>query len=242
MGTYFYNRTTYRSLDGRVAIPLPFLWLDREVFEKIGVGLTHAQHRPVMIAQTVCQRMADIDYFATEIGKAQKDPNVGRACSLIATYLVAYFSASKAFLDGIAIGLNQLFELGLSAREQDLGKATLLRALGRKDAGVAKRYQGYGPFVADVIAWRDSAVHRLSPLTVMYYLKPGPPKARYISKDWVVRMHRDKTMSLGGLGNRTRLDAWIEPLELPKQWRPHFIEMSGTFCEDLGAHVLAGWH
>jgi hypothetical protein len=242
MATHFYNRTTYRSLEGRVNIPLPFLWLDQEVFEKIGVGVTHAQHRPVMMAQTVCQRMADIDYFATEIGKAQTDPNVGRACSLVATYLVAYFSASKGFLDGVAIGLNQLFQLELAAREQDFGKPKLLRTLEGKDAGVAKRYHGYGPFVAEVIAWRDSAVHRVSPLTAMYYLKSGPPKGRYISKDWAVRMHRDKTMSLGGLGDRTRLDAWVDPLELPREWRPRFVEMSGTFCEDLGAQVLAGWH
>src|SRR2546427_11519584 len=104
MASFFYNRTTYRWLDRRL-VPACFLWLDHEVFEKIGVGPAHAPHRPIVIAQAVCQRMADVDFFAAQIAKVFKGPDVGRASPLVSTYLVAYFAACKGLLDGAAIGL-----------------------------------------------------------------------------------------------------------------------------------------
>ena len=123
-GTYFYNRTIYP----RIATPVPdcFLELDKH-FAAIGI----TQDRkflysvPILtLAENLCRRMADIDYYAEAISASLADATGAFAqAKVVGTLLVGYFGACKSVLDAIALAIDDLFGLGLSGGNCDLRKA-----------------------------------------------------------------------------------------------------------------------
>jgi hypothetical protein len=126
----------------------------------------------VMHGFNIYRRMGDLELYCSTIGDELKEEDPWRAATVVGSLLVGYFSAAKSMLDAAALALNQSHQLGLALKNQDFGKGALLAALRASSSTSAARYDPLRPFFQEVIQWRDSAVHRTTPL-VMVHTKPG---------------------------------------------------------------------
>ena len=106
-GYLWYNgdRTAYRLSDQ--AVPSCFIRLD-EVFDARFATFDEAYgHRGVIMAETICARMADLEMYAFLIEDARRRHTVDptgddKATILTRSFLVGYLGAGRALLDAVA--------------------------------------------------------------------------------------------------------------------------------------------
>lgn len=126
MKTFFYNRTVYSLGLPNVEVPQCFLQLD-DYFDTLFTTSAGLTHESVRLAENLCRRIADVEFYAHVISENQKSPNTFRAAILIGTYLVGYFNACKSLLDACAITLAKVYNLNIRNKEMDFSKGIFWR-------------------------------------------------------------------------------------------------------------------
>lgn len=231
MRTYFYGRSLFSAIT-ELEIPSCFIELD-ESFGEQDVGrdvLEWLANSRVALAENLCRRFANVDWYALKIGAAQDEKNVGSAVHLVQTLLVGYFSSAKSLLDAAAITLDGVLALGLSHKKQDLSQEWFWRAL---ESSHAERFRKYKPFRSlsgEVNAWRHAAVHRVTPIVLPSATSEELPRDQIsigLINDPEPTMEGDAFVVSRGK------DALIDPLDLHSSWRPKFVELSRLLCEEL---------
>jgi len=164
MRTCFYGRSPYSHMS-HAQLPKCFVELDEILgAEDSNEDIVLAINMPkVRMAENICRRMADIDWYANNIEAAIQEENIGKASLLTMTLLVGYFGSCKSLLDAAAISLNQIYILGLKEKEQDFGKGKFWDQLRRGNLDAFSTYSSFRALAKEVIKWRDAAVHRQSP-------------------------------------------------------------------------------
>ena len=175
----------------------------------------------------VVRRMADVDLFAWHIEKVEKPGHAGLAEPLIGSYLVAYFGACKALLDAAAIFLTQLHKLQLDPKEQDFRKGKFWTVLKVASPTSHDRYKSLDDLYADVVLWRNAAVHRAAPLAILHLTTEQ-------CDNWQPEQGVIKILAVPDwrgeiVGNPPK---WLNPLDKHKEWRPRFIKLCELICED----------
>lgn len=99
-------------------------------------------------------------------------------------YLINFISYTKAFLDGIAIVLNQFYGLNKSGGEIDLKHGNLIKEIESKDSILGEYLKNNFSWIQDVVTRRDEVIHRKSPLHVYR----NTPKSDGHPKDLIVKM------------------------------------------------------
>lgn len=181
----------------------------------------------VKMAENICRRMADIDWYANNIEVAMQEENTGKASLLTMTLLVGYFGSCKSLLDTAAISLNQIYILGLKEKEQDFGKGKFWNQL---RGGDFNRYSSFRALAKEVIKWRDAAIHRQSPIILPSGMTGERPRDEL--KIWLINDPEPQIRGHAIIVPEGQ-DVLIKPLDLHAKWRSEFVRLCGQLCLDI---------
>jgi len=229
MESFFYERTAYCLLS--IPVPRCFTELDK-CFDARFTGSDVITRQPVMLAENLCRRMADVEYYAQSISEVQKSSDASRAATLIGTLLVGYFVACKSLSDAGAITLANLYDLPLTNKEMDFSKEKFWRKLKESHATVHDRYMPFKDLFKEIVKWRDAAVHRLTPFVVPH--SPGKPweAPREEVKIQMVAQPDADVRTVVKLA-KTKNIPWVEPLYYHRKWQNQLIKFCKEVCLDI---------
>jgi hypothetical protein len=228
MKTIFYNRTPYMA--AQLTVPQCFIDLD-DFYDPLIPDMTrslsgfHLKH-----AENICRRMGDIELYALFIGEAEAQPDYFWAATIIASYLVGFFSACKSLFDAASICLADLHALELPDRGQDMGKGRFWNSLQARSSKSFTRFKTFRPLCDEIILWRDASVHRTAPLVLVH--SPGPPE--HAARE-AIRIRMVATPGATAdtvIGTPDAVD-WLAPLDLHNAWRSDLVAFCGALCTEI---------
>ena len=232
MTSGFYNRTQYRFISD--LLPECFLEFDEFIGLHFPTADDALQSRELSLIENLCRRMADLDFFADQISESLGQDNPFRASIQSASLIVAYLSTCKSFIDACAISLNDVYELGLTSREQDFSKGKFWKNFESSNPMRFSTYSGFRQLVDDIVDWRDAAIHRVAPIVMVQF----PSKKTKISRtDMDIKMISSPDINLPILLSKLREISWINPLTLHNDWRPSFVKLCTEICADVRQYV-----
>lgn len=220
---FFYNRTTYRLLN--IEIPKCFISLD--LLLPTNKSLVETD-----LAENICRRMADIEYYANKIGVILKRKNnLWNKTILVGTLLVGYYATCKSLFDAVAITLNYIYKLNLNEKEQDFTKKKIWKQLKEKDRDLHTKYSSFKELSYEIRDWRDAAVHRVTPFVIP--VGPGDPGGEP-NKKFSIKLVAEKGVSMHDLVSRKGKPKFLDPLYHHLKWRGSLLKLCEQICEDIG--------
>ena len=235
MKTYFYERTAYKLSDQPV--PSCFVRLDAHFDKGFGVFEEAISHPCVVMAETLCARMADLEMYAFLIEDARKRHTVDnsgdeKATILTRSFLVGYLGAGRALLDAASATIAALYALPLSATESTFGNGDFWHQLVSNAPNVHRRYHPLRLFITEFLRWSAETAHRIPPLIVAQH-----QFGKYAPRDQRLQVIDDNYASLSELAQPTLNLHWLDPLQLHDRWKPQFMLLCEKVCLDLEKHV-----
>jgi hypothetical protein len=179
------------------------------------------RHAAVAIAANLIRRCADIALYEDALRRELAGQNPWRGAAISGSLFVGYFSAAKSLLDAVTIALATSHSLNLPPKEQDFAKNKFWVTLRQAAPGAVAELEPLRPFTAEVVRWRDAAVHRTTPLIVvdanMRQLGfKAPDQIRRDEVNIVMASDPDSDFAIFGSTHVS----WMDPMEKPNQWRP----------------------
>lgn len=228
MKGFVYSNTAYRL--GHFQVPECFKKLDDFLDERLYKNGKLLVGESSDLAQNLCRRMADIELYAWLISQAESLPDAFNGAALAGTYLVGYFSACKSLLDAASITLAKLYNLSLSNKEMDFSKPKFWKELKEKEPTIYVRYARFDGLVKAIVKWRDSAVHRVTPLVIVH-APEGPDKTPRDKQE--IRMVAKPDAELSTFMKSREKITWVRPLHFHNKWKIRLIE----FCEEVCLNI-----
>jgi hypothetical protein len=142
--------------------------------------------------------------------------------------LVAHFGACKGVLDAISVALNELYTLGLAARNQDMGKGRFWNVLLSQQPTVAQRYTPFRLRAQEIIDWRDAAVHRVAPFFHRIY---SPDSTEEL--EMLLERDPDPCEVMYSMESRQ----WVHPLHFHDLWHDDLLTLCVEACKDIASKV-----
>lgn len=231
MKTRFYERTAYRLSDQPV--PSCFLRLDDRFDEHFASYEEAFGHPCVVMAESLCGRMADLEMYAFLIEDARKrhtvDPKLEeKAAILTRSFWVGYLGAGRALLDVGAATLAALYGMSLSSAAMTFANGDFWHQLVSSQPNVHRRYHPLRLFVTEFLRWSTESAHRIPPIIVI-----EAQFGRYAPRENRLKFFDEPGFSLGEMNNATMLARWVDPLSLHDRWKPQFM----LLCEKLSVDL-----
>ena len=235
MKTSFYERTAYQLSDQPV--PSCFMRLDDIFDRRFGTFEEAFSHPCVVMAESLCARMADVEMYAFLIEDAWKRHTVDakgddKATILTRSFLVGYLGAGRALFDVAASTLAALYTLPLNNSECNFANGDFWHQLVAREPNVHRRYHPLRLFLTEFMRWSFETAHRIPPLVVLqhHFGKFAPRDTRFQVAD-------DAQASLAQITAQAPQIRWIDPLHLHDRWKPQFMTLCEKVCVDLEKHV-----
>ncbi len=237
MKTLFYDRTAYKL--SAEPVPNCFIKLD----EHFDVHLAHEQnlstHRCVLLAESVCSRMADIEMYAFLMEDVRKRNSIERkedekAAILTRSFLLGYLGACKALLDSCAVTLALLYELPLTQSERTFTNSDFWHQLVLLSPAVHRRYHPLRLFFNEIVRWYSETVYRIPPIMVLhghYGHLPG--------REAQLKVVDESNIELEQMANEPFRVNWIDPLQLHTRWKPRLLSLCEKICHDIEENTSA---
>ncbi len=236
MKTFFYDRTAY-SLSAE-PVPSFFLKLDDVFDAHFSEHGEFAVNRNVLLAESVCARMADVEMYAFLMEDVRKRNSLerkeeDRAAILTRSFLLGFIAASQALLDSCAATLATLYDLPLTRAERTFADGNFWHQFVLLVPAVQRRYHPLRLFFNEILRWQHETVYRLPPLVVLhshYGHLPG--------RDAQLRVVDDIHFELDQLAQEPYAANWIDPLELYSRWKPRLLSLCEKVCQDIESHTV----
>jgi hypothetical protein len=231
MKTLFYDRTAY-SLSSE-PVPNCFVKLDDHFDTLFSDHREFAVNRNVLLAESVCSRMADVEMYAFLMEDARKRNSLDRkeddrAAILTRSFLIGFLGSCQALLDSCASTLATLYELPLTPSERTFFNSDFWHQFVLLVPAVHRRYHPLRLFFNEILHWQRETVYRLPPLVALhshYGHLPG--------RDAQLRVVDDSHFELDRLAQEPYAAAWIDPLELYSRWKPRLLSLCEKICQDI---------
>jgi hypothetical protein len=143
---------------------------------------------------------------------------------------------TKAYLDAVAITLNNFYDCGYAGGDIDLKKAAFIRTLKKRRPKLANEFILRGGWIGEVVKWRDALVHRLVTPVI-----PIGDKSPYESGDFKAKIQL-KPVPLFGIAairkskrKYPRTDQDILPF--CDRWISHAKVILEELCTDLSSSM-----
>ena len=235
MKTYFYERTAYKLSDQPV--PSCFMLIDEHFDQHFATFEDAFAHPCVIMAESICARMADLEMYAFLIEDARKRHAVDargdeKATILTRSFFVGYLGAGRALLDAGAASLAGLYGLSLANSECTFANGDYWHQLVSIVPNVHRRYHPLRLFLTEFLRWSFETAHRIAPLTAVQQFF-----GRYAPRDQRFQVIDDPDANLAHLVNMPATTHWIDPLRLHDRWKPQFMSLCDKLCVDLEKHV-----
>jgi len=231
MKTYFYERTAYKLSDQPV--PSCFMQLDEQIDRAFASFEEAYGHRSVVMAESICARMADLEMYAFLIEDARKRHSVDprgdeKATILTRSFFVGYLGAGRALLDICAATLTVLYALPLGASESTFANGDFWHQLVSTVPNVHRRYHPLRLFITEFLRWSLETAHRIAPLVVAQR-----QFGKFAPRDQHLQVLDDPQAALGHLTDLPLPYRWSDPLRLHDRWKPQFMILCEKVCVDL---------
>jgi hypothetical protein len=230
MKTYFYERTAYKL--SNEPVPNFFLKLDEQFDRSVAVNESSG-HLAVILAESICLRMADVDMYAFLLADARKRHGLDKggdvkAAILTRSFLFGYFGAASSLLACAATVLTLVYALPLPLEERTFRNGNFWHQLVMNQPNVHRRYHAMRLFFNEVLRWNDETVVRIPPLIVSHN-QLGP----FSSREMHLRVLDEEKIDLPQLtGEPLRLN-WLDPLLLHDRWKPRLLTLCEKLCQDI---------
>jgi hypothetical protein len=233
MKTYFYERTTYKL--SSEPVPEFFLKLDEHFENKLAYDQNIYAHPSVLLAESVCGRMADVEMYAFLLEDVRKRNSLQRsedekAAVLTRSFLLGFLATAKALLDSCAVTLAVLYQLPINRNDRTFSSGDFWHQLVLVAPAVHRRYHPLRLFFAEVARWQTETVYRIPPLVVLqgqYGHLPG--------REAQLKVADDGSMELPQMAKDPYRVNWIDPLELYTRWKPRLLALCEKICQDIEA-------
>ncbi len=231
MKTRFYERSAYKLSEQPV--PNCFIKLDDYFAERLPIVQMNHPHPSVVLAESLCARLADVEMYAFLIEDARKrhgleQGNDVKAAVLTRSFFIGYLGAARALLDVAAITLSVLHELPLPVTERAFAHGNFWHQLVTAVPNVHRRYHPMRLFFNEVLRWCNESVYRVPPLYVSHE-QFGP----YSSREMHLRMLDEAPFDLTAIPADPLSMHWVDPLHLHDRWKPQFVTLCEKLCQDL---------
>lgn len=231
MKTYFYERSAYKLSDE--AVPECFLKLDEHFDVALAYDHNLYAHRSVLLAESVCSRMADVEMYAFLLEDTRKRNSIERkedekAAILTRSFLLGFLCASRALLDSCAVSLAMLYELKIAKADRTFMNGDYWHQLVLVAPAVHRRYHPLRLFFNEVMRWQAETVYRVPPLVVLqgqYGHLPG--------REAQLKVADDAAWELPQMAAEPHRVNWIDPLELYTRWKPRLLSLCEKICHDI---------
>ncbi|MCC6169131.1 MAG: hypothetical protein IT329_18045 [Caldilineaceae bacterium] len=233
MKTYFYERTAYKL--SSEPVPDFFLKLDEHFENKLAYDQNVYAHPSVLLAESVCGRMADVEMYAFLLEDVRKRNSLQRsedekAAVLTRSFLLGFLAAAKALLDSCAVTLALLYQLPINRSDRTFSSSDFWHQLVLTAPAVHRRYHPLRLFFGEVGRWPAETVYRIPPLVVLqgqYGHLPG--------REAQLKVADDGSMELPQMAKDPYRVNWIDPLELYTRWKPRLVALCEKVCQDIEA-------
>jgi hypothetical protein len=231
MKTLFYDRTAY-SLSSE-PIPACFLKLDAYFDSYFDDRTEFAVHRNVLLAESVCGRMADIEMYAFLMEDTRKRNSLDRAeddraSILTRSFMLGFLNACQGLLDSCAVTLAQIYELPLSHTERSFSNHDYWHQLILLVPAVHRRYHPLRLFFSEIFRWQREIVYRIPPLLVFHSVHGHLP-----GRDAQLKVVDEGIEELSQLAHEPYTAKWVDPLDLYQRWKPRLLTLCEKTCQDL---------
>lgn len=231
--TRFYERTAYRFSDEPV--PSCFMKLDDHFDARFPEANVASTHINVLLAESICSRMADLEMYAFLIEDVRKrhgldkDSDV-RGAIRTRSLFIGYLGVGRALLDSAAITLAILCKLPVSNTERTFVNSDFWHQLVTAAPNVHRRYHPMRLFFNEIMRWNNEMVLRVPPLMVSHQ-----HFGQFSSREMHLRALDDPAVDWPQmLVEPTRLN-WIDPLHLHDRWKPKLLSLCERICQDIEA-------
>jgi hypothetical protein len=231
MRTYFYERTAYKL--SSEPVPDCFIKLDEHFESHLAYEQAIYAHRAVLLAESVCSRMADVEMYAFLLENVRKRTTVARsedekAAVLTRSYFLGLLSACRALLDSCAVTLAMLHNLQIERAERTFANGDFWHQLVLTVPAVHRRYHPLRLFFAEIMRWQSETVYRIPPLLVLQGQHGHLP-----GREVQLRVADDAGLELPQMAKDPYRVNWIDPLELYTRWKPRLLALCEKICQDL---------
>lgn len=231
MKTNFYERSAYKLSEQPV--PQHFVALDEFFDHNLVVVKPGITPVPVLLAESVSSRMADVEMFAFLIEDARKRHRLdkegeNKVAILTRSFLVGYLGAARALLDSCATTLAIIYELPIQPGERVFANPEFWQHFVSRVPNVQRRYHSMRLFFNEVTRWCNETPDRIPPLQVLHN-QFGPFPAR----DSHLRVADDPNADLATMDVELLRLNWIDALELHHRWKPNFSMLCEKVCRDI---------
>lgn len=235
MKTYFHERTAYKLSAEQV--PEFFLKLDEFFEERLAFAQDIYAHPSVLLAESVCGRMADVEMYAFLLADVRKRNSIQRsedekAAILTRSFLLGFLAACKALLDSCAVALAVLYQLPIERNDRTFSNSDFWHQLVLVAPTVHRRYHPLRLFFGEISRWQHETVYRIPPLVVLqgqYGHLPG--------REAQLKVADDSSMELPQMAADPYRVNWIDPLDLYTRWKPRLLALCEKVCQDIEANT-----
>lgn len=233
MKTQFYDRTAY-SLSAE-PVPECFLALD-EYFDSIIDEREQFVTNPyVLLAESVCGRIADVEMYSYLIEDVRKRETLSReeddrAAILTRSFFIGYVAVCRALLESSAVTLATVYSLPLNSGELSFTSSNFWHQLVLYHPAVHRRYHPLRLFFNEILRWQNESVFRIPPLLVLHSHFGHLP-----SRDVQLRVINDLHHNLEQVSHEPYNFEWIDPLQLHARWKPRLLALCEKVCADIEA-------
>ncbi|MEZ4862286.1 MAG: hypothetical protein R3C14_13305 [Caldilineaceae bacterium] len=231
MKTRFYERTAYKLSEQ--AVPSCFIKLDDHFDQRLGIIQSSHPHGSVVLAESICARLADVEMYAFLIEDARKRHGLEKgsdvkAAILTRSFFVGYLGAMRALLDVAAVTLAVLYELSLPQAERSFAHGNFWHQLVTAAPNVHRRYHGMRLFFNELLRWSNETAYRVSPLYVSHE-QFGP----YSSREMHLRLLEETALDITKIPAEPLGLNWVDPLYLHDRWKPNLLNLCEKLCQDI---------
>ncbi|RIK34193.1 MAG: hypothetical protein DCC55_33525 [Chloroflexi bacterium] len=232
MKTYFYERTAYKL--SNEPVPNCFIKLD-DHFDRSPAVNERPGHLAVILAESICLRMADVEMYAFLIEDARKRHGLEKgsdvkAAILTRSFLFGYLGAACSLLECSAMTLALVYDLPLAPAERTFRNGDFWHQLVTQQPNVHRRYHAMRLFFNEVLRWSDETVTRIPPLVVSHN-QFGP----FSSREMHLRVLDEEDIDLPQLTGEPQHLTWLDPLLLHDRWKPRLLSLCEKLCHDIEA-------
>jgi hypothetical protein len=233
MKTYFHERTAYRL--SNEPVPDFFLQLDEHFDTKLVFVENLYAHPAVLLAESVCGRMADVEMYAFMLRDLRRRVTIGRgedekAAVLTRSYFLGLLGAMRALLDSCCATLAVLYELEINRVSRSFSNPDFWHQFVLVAPNVHRRYHPMRLFFNEIFRWQNETVLRVPPLVVLQGQHGHLP-----GREAQLKVADDAGFELPQMAMDPFKVNWIDPLELHSRWHPKLMALCEKVCQDLQA-------
>lgn len=237
MKTHFYERTAYRLSEQPV--PACFIKLDDLFDTLLPAGAEQPLSYGLVLAESICARMAEIEMYAFLIEDTRKRQSLDRTemdydsdlktAVLTRSFLVGYVGACRGLLDTCATALSVLYGLSLTGEDCTFHNGDFWHRFVVEAPNIQRRYHPLRLFFNEVFQWCSELSLRIVPVVLLQH-----HYGKFSRRETLLKVLDERNIDIKAVTDDAIGHQWVDPVDLHLLWKPQFLILCEKICHDIG--------